>query len=209
MHVPPWREGRQPSRGPRSAASRCLHSGACIPMYLVPKPRGRPARSTWRWLFKPCSNRAGGAGKAPPNAQTHSRTRCLGRTHLQPGVKEAGRPERAARASGGACAGRTLHDYALWTPGPVPNTLKYAPPRCGASVRGAGVRAQRVLDVAVLPVVAKAVGQVPVDRLAQAVLPARLLLPAQRRKLLVADEVAARGAPSTQTTSASSMTLLL
>ena len=52
------------------------------------------------------------------------------------------------------------------------------------------MRLERVLHVPVLPVGPEPVLEVPVDRLAQPVLPPRLLGPAEPGELLVADEVA-------------------
>lgn len=54
-----------------------------------------------------------------------------------------------------------------------------------------GVGPERILHIPPLPVGGEAVVEVPVHGLAQAVLPGGALLPAQRRQLLVADEVPA------------------
>lgn len=56
------------------------------------------------------------------------------------------------------------------------------------------VGAQRILNITALPVGSKAIVEVPVHSLAQAIRPGGALLPAQRGQLLVADEVSAERA---------------
>jgi len=106
---------------------------------------------------------------------------------VQPGQREAFDRRMGSRA----LAGTRILGILPFYPGVNPYHNSNPTFLCSGSVRGARVRPQCVLNVSVLPVVAKAVGEVPVDGLPQALLPARRLLPAQRRQLLVADEVPA------------------
>ena len=88
---------------------------------------------------------------------------------MQPGQPEAFEGQKGSRA----LAGTRILGILPFYPSANPYHTSNPTVLCSGSVRGARVRPQCVFNVAVLPVVAKAVGEVPVDGLPQALLPAR------------------------------------